>query len=68
MSDTYRVRISTDWLPLPDAILGGLQWREGDEIELEVVGDCVIARLAENPTPRPTPPLHPPPRPRRPKR
>lgn len=42
MTDNPRVRLTNDWLPLPDALLTALGWRDGDEIELEVSGDCLI--------------------------
>lgn len=51
---THTARITDDWLPIPDSVLGGLQWREGDTIELEIVGDCVVLkRLLEAPAKAP---------------
>lgn len=41
---TYTVKITDDWIPLPDAILGGRQWRDGDTLELELVGDVLLVR------------------------
>lgn len=37
MSKASTATITDDWLPLPDTILGGVQWRNGDVIEFEVL-------------------------------
>lgn len=42
MPDSYRVRLTDDWLPFPQPLLDRLGWLEGDELELELSGDCLI--------------------------
>lgn len=45
----YVSTITDDWLPLPERLLGGLQWRDGDKIEIEVIGDAlVLTRIEES--------------------
>jgi len=39
---TYRARLTDDWLPFPEAALRELGWQEGDEIQLEILGDTII--------------------------
>jgi hypothetical protein len=39
---TYRVRLTDDWLPLPEALLRALGWREGDQISIEVIDDTLV--------------------------
>jgi hypothetical protein len=45
-------KIINDWLPLPDSVLRQLDWKEGDLLELEVVGDALIVTRIE-PAPKP---------------
>ena len=47
------LRIDLDWLPLPQSILSALQWKEGDHISVEVVGDTLICTKIETPDPAP---------------
>jgi hypothetical protein len=52
VSTTYHVRLTDDWLPLPAALLTTLGWREGDQVEIEVVDGTLIItppRPAETP-------------------
>ena len=35
-------RIDGGWIPIPDSLLTALQWKEGDHINVEVVGDTLI--------------------------
>ena len=35
-------RIDSGWVPIPDSLLTVLQWKEGDHISVEVVGDTLI--------------------------
>lgn len=41
---THTAYITDEWLPFSRKFLAELQWQDGDEIELEIVGDCVILR------------------------
>jgi hypothetical protein len=43
------VKIINDWLPLPDSVLRQLDWKEGDRLELEVIGDTLIVTRIEPP-------------------
>jgi bifunctional DNA-binding transcriptional regulator/antitoxin component of YhaV-PrlF toxin-antitoxin module len=44
----YKARITDDWLPLPDGAIRELGWREGDEIEVEVIdGVVVLTKVAD---------------------
>ncbi len=40
------VRLTSDWLPLPDAILRQLGWVEGTAVEIEVAGETLILTKA----------------------
>lgn len=43
MSDTvYRARIVDGWLPFPADLLADVGWKEGDEIAIDVAGDCLV--------------------------
>lgn len=48
---SYRVRID-DWrfLPLPEPLLQQLDWKEGDQIEVELVGDALVLTKSETQT------------------
>ena len=41
--ETFIARILEDnWLPFPDRLMVTMGWREGDRIEVEIVGDCLV--------------------------
>lgn len=62
----YRSRIDeTGWLPIPDEVLAALGWKEGDYVEIEIVGDCLVCTKSADHTPAPKPTVHPAPRSRR---
>lgn len=49
----YQARITDEWLPIPEAALIELGWREGDTIEIEVVdGQVILARVQPEDAPR----------------
>jgi antitoxin component of MazEF toxin-antitoxin module len=53
---TQTARITDEWLPLPETLLNQLQWKEGDVIAVEVVGDTLICTKTDAITPaRPQP-------------
>lgn len=50
------VRVTNDWLPIPDAVLTRLGWSEGTVLDLEVVGhDTLILTKSANQEPAPKP-------------
>jgi bifunctional DNA-binding transcriptional regulator/antitoxin component of YhaV-PrlF toxin-antitoxin module len=49
---TPTCRLTDDWLPLPEPVLRALGWREGDQLELEVVDGTLIVTLKTPNTPR----------------
>jgi antitoxin component of MazEF toxin-antitoxin module len=48
------IRITDDWLPLPDHILKQLGWKEGDLVELEIKGNSLEIRAAQSADAQPT--------------
>jgi bifunctional DNA-binding transcriptional regulator/antitoxin component of YhaV-PrlF toxin-antitoxin module len=42
-TETVFIRSITDqWLPLSDSVLQAVGWKEGDYLQIEVVGDCLV--------------------------
>lgn len=52
---TYRARLTNDWLPLPDAVLTALGWKEGDHLAVEVAGDALVVTMAADQSNPPKP-------------
>lgn len=44
---TWIVRLTDDWLPLPADLLAALGWREGDHVDIEVVGTTLVITRRE---------------------
>ena len=44
----YRSKIADEWLPIPEPALREAGWKEGDVIQLDVVGDAVVLTKVED--------------------
>lgn len=58
----HRAMIQSDWLPLPVAVIAAPNLKEGNQLDVDVIGDTLIATVVTDAESRPTPPVQPAPR------